>query len=174
MPASQPLADDRRLPVALFIHLEMVGDTRRPRPFSVRQLDGDRPFSVASLELLGPPASVPSGPQAGQEALREECEHVEHRGFAAAVRANEHRHRRQLRDLNVLQSTEVPHLQPFDSRKRGDLRCRSVHLAMIGFEHCRHSASRRRVPVDCAALEKQLASRTMAGSIWVDRGAQPP
>ena len=86
---SQPLVDDRQFPVTS-VRLEMAGDARRFRPFSVRQLDDDRPFSVAGLEFLGPSALRPvrsrHGLPAGSGIVESACKRFVGNRFKGAGR----------------------------------------------------------------------------------------
>ena len=68
----------------------MAGDARRFRPFSVRQLDDDRPFSVAGLEFLGPSALRPvrsrRGLPAGSGIVESACKRFVGNRFKGAGR----------------------------------------------------------------------------------------
>ena len=92
---SPPLVDDRQFPFA-FVHLEMAGDSRRFRPFSLRQLDDDRPFSVAGLEFLGPSASRPvrsrRGLPVGSGIVESACKRIVGKRFKGAGRQRRARH----------------------------------------------------------------------------------
>ena len=115
LPTQRFTNDNRR--TCWLIDSQMIGNQRSPRPFAVFDLDRHRVLGAAGLEFPGPPAPVPGAPQAGLETLREEREHIEHCGLAATIRTEQHRHRCQVFELDISQSTKILHLQGLDSRR---------------------------------------------------------
>ena len=117
-------------PPMLLVQFNVVGDQRIPGLFAVLQLDDDWTLAVPAPQLPEPAASVPGPPDPIGQALRQEREHVEDGGLPAAVRTEEDRERRQVRERDIAQSAVVLHAERSDARRRS-----GVHVGLRAMGH---------------------------------------